>query len=138
MSDPTYFQDDAAVAARAAEVVNASFVNGMNMGGSCACGIGINMDGGAVVGTPEQFTLLDQHGDARTAQISQSLGGYPYADPADYPLSGGTEGTAPDAVIQTGTLPTQAAKDADSALKGTVIPVGNATLASLAAGWTAV
>jgi hypothetical protein len=138
MGNPTYFVDDAAVTAREAEVVNASFDNGMNMGGSNACGIGINIDEGAVVGTPEQFTLLDQHGDARTAQISQSLGGYPYVASSAYPSSGGQEGTSPDAVVRTGSLPTQAAKDADSDLKGTIIAVGNATLASLAAGWVAV
>ena len=59
MGNPTYFVDDVAVAARKAEasqsIPDASWVTGMNAGGSNACGIGINQAGGAVVGTPEQF-----------------------------------------------------------------------------------
>lgn len=137
MADPTSFVDTNAVIARGAEVPLADFGNGCNNAGSCAHGIGINIDGGPVVGTPDQFTLLDQHGNARAAQISQSIGGYPYVANAAYPSSGGTEGTAPDSVIRTGTLPTQAAKDADPALDGTIIPVGNATLIDLNAGWVA-
>ena len=133
----TFFQDDTAVTARELEVTAASFVNGMNMGGSNAPGIGINMLEGAVVGTPEQFTLLDQFGDAREAQISQSIGGYPYTDPANYPSSDGTEGVAPEAVIQYGASPTQAAKNADPALDGTIITTANATLSVLANGWVA-
>ena len=134
-SPATYFVDDAAKAAREAENTGADFDNGMNNGGSCAAGIGINMLEGAVVGTPEQFTLLDQFGNARAAQISQSIGGYPYTDPANYPSSDGTEGTLPDSVIRYGDAPTQAAKDADPTLDGTIIPVGNATLTTLAGGW---
>lgn len=135
MGNPTAFQDDAAVVARSPEVPLADFLNGMNMGGSNAVGIGINIAGGEVVGTPEQFTLLDQNGLARVGQRSQSIGGYPYVAAAAYPSSGGQAGTLPDAVISTGTLPTQAAKDADTALDGTLIEDGNATLADLAAGW---
>ena len=147
MGEPTVFQDDAAQTARALEVVGASFANGMNLGGSCAPGIGINMNEGAVVGTPEQFTLLDQGNYAndfvpvaRTAQISQSIGGFPFVDrvaaAVPYPGSGGTEGILPESVIRFGDAPTQAAKDAAPELDGTIIPIGNATLASLAAGWT--
>lgn len=139
MGELTYFMDDAAQTARALEVTAADFTNGMNLGGSNAPGIGINMNEGAVVGTPEQFTLLDQHGNARAAQISQSIGGFPFvdrvADAVPYPGSGGTAGTLPDAVIRFGTTPTQAAKDAASELDGTVIPVGNSTLSVLATGW---
>jgi hypothetical protein len=137
MGNPTAFQDDAAVAARSPEVPLASFANGMNMSGSCAPGVGINIDAGAVVGTPEQFTLLDQRGLARVGQRSQSIGGFPYVANAAYPSSGGQEGYLPDAVISVGTLPTQAAKDADPALDGTLIEIGNATLADLATGWVA-
>jgi hypothetical protein len=139
MSEPTFFQDDAAATARALEVTAASFVNGANLGGSCAPGIGINMNEGAVVGTDEQFTLLDQFGNAREAQISQSIGGFPFvdrvADAVPWPGSGGTEGTAPDAVIQFGTLPTNAEKVADPALDGTITSDGNSTLTTLSAGW---
>lgn len=126
-SEATYFIDDTARDARELEVVNASFLNGMNLGGSNACGIGINMNEGAVVGTPEQFTLLDQHGNAREAQISQHIGGSGLGD--------GSAGTLPDAVVRFGDAPTQAAKDADSAVDGTIINLGNSTLTTLGAGW---
>ena len=133
----TYFVDDLAVTGRALEVVNASFVNGMNNGGSNACGIGINIDAGAVVGTPEQFTLLDQRELPRAGQISQSIGGFPFVDrlTVPYPSSGGTEGFAPESTVRSATLPTQAAKDADPALDGTVVSIGNATLIDIAVGW---
>ena len=143
MGDPTYFTDDAARIARGPEVPLANFVNGTNMAASNASGIGINIGGGAVVGTPEQFTLLDQDQEIRVGQRSQSIGGWPYVKrtagtgQVPYPSSGGTEGDLPAASIYTGTLPTQAAKDANSALKGTVIKTGNASLAALATGWLA-
>jgi hypothetical protein len=143
MGNPTFFRDDAATALREVEVPDASFTNGMNLGGSNACGIGINAEEGAVVGTPEQFTLLDQNELPRTAQRSQFIGGYPYSDFAnDYPLSGGAggppNGTQPDAVIFIGSNPTQAAKDSNPALDGTVALLGAATLADIAVGWVAV
>jgi hypothetical protein len=139
MGEPTVFVDDAAVTARKLEVPGANFDNGCNLAGSCAAGIGINMNEGAVVGTPEQFTLLDQFGDARDAQISQSIGGLPYVNRSTvpWPGSGGLEGTLPDSVIRFGTNPTQAAKDAAPALDGTMTFVGNAALIDLAAGWVA-
>ncbi|RLA50985.1 MAG: hypothetical protein DRQ98_12140, partial [Gammaproteobacteria bacterium] len=114
---PTVFRDTAAANARALETPAANFENGMNLSGSCACGIGINMLKGAVVGTPEQFTLLDQGnlaaGDApapRVPQISQSIGGFPYVDRAtvDWPSSGGTPDRLPKGSIRFGTLPTNA------------------------------
>lgn len=139
MGEPTMFQDNIAQTARALEVPAASFQNGMNLGGSCAPGIGINMNEGAVVGTPEQFTLLDQFENAREAQISQSIGGFPFVErdgTVPYPGSGGTEGTLPDAVIRFGTMPTQAAKDAaDPSIDGTMVLIGNSTLSVLADGW---
>ena len=142
MGEPTVFQDDAAQTARALEVPASDFQNGMNLGGSCAPGIGINMNEGAVVGTPEQFTLLDQFGNARVPQISQSIGGFPFvdrvADAVPWPGSGGTEGTLPDGAVRFGTNPTNAAKAAaDPSIDGTLIPNDNCALESLAAGWTA-
>ena len=142
MGEPTVFQDDAAATARALEVVGASFANGMNLGGSCACGIGINMNEGAVVGTPEQFTLEDQFEDARVPQISQSIGGFPFvdrvADAVPWPGSGGTEGTLPDGSIRFGTNPTNAAKlAADPSIDGTIVPIANSVLNDLATGWEA-
>ena len=126
-SEATFFQDDTTVATLAALTPAASFLNGCNLAGSCAPGIGINMNEGEVVGTFEQFTLLDQHGDARAAQISQHIGGDGLGD--------GQEGTLPDDVIQFGDSPTQAAKDADPSLDGTIIAIGNSTLTTLLGGW---
>ena len=84
---------------------------------------------GAVVGEPQQFTLLDQHGNARNAQISQFIGGEPYCDPANWPSSGGQSGTLPDDVIRFGT-------PSDTG-DGTVTPTGNSALTDLAVGWVA-
>ena len=148
MSEPTFLQDDAAVTARALEVVGASFANGMNLGGSCAPGIGINMLKGAVVGSPEQFTLLDQGNlansftpAARDPQTSQSIGGLPYVDRStvDWPGSGGLSGVLPEASIRYGdnTSPSYAAKVANPALDGTITPIANCDLLSLSAGWVA-
>jgi hypothetical protein len=131
MGEPTYFIEDVTVTAREAEVTAASFSNGMNLGGSCAPGIGINMNEGAVVGEPQQFTLLDQHGangTARTAQIGQHIGGDGLTLITDWPGSGGDIGTLPDGVIRFGTPSVEG--------DGEVTPIGNCTLATLAAGWT--
>ena len=136
-SPATYFQDAAARTLREGEVVTASFANGMNMGGSCTMGVGINMLEGEVAGTDEQFTLLDQQGNARNAQISQSIGGFPYVPAVDYPSSGGTPGTEPDGTISFGDAPTQAAKDADPALDGTISFTQAVSLITLANGWVA-
>jgi len=119
MGEPTFFIDDTAVIARKLEVTAADFDGGANLAGSCACGIGINMNEGAVVGTPEQFTLLDQRGAARTAQISQHIGGSG--------LGAGSAGILPEAVIQFGT--TSANGD------GQITTIGNSTLSVLANGW---
>ena len=125
-SDPTYFMDDAAKILRIAEVPLASFGNGMNAAGSNAAGIGVNMDAGAVVGTPEQFTLLDQFGNVRQSQRSQHIGGNGYSAAG---TSDGSAGTLPAAVIYTGT------NNLDG--NGYMIKVGEAALADLAGGWLA-
>ena len=119
MGNPTYFIDDTAATARKLEVTAADFDGGVNLGGSNAPGLGINMDGGAVVGTPEQFTLLDQHGNARAAQISQHIGGSG--------LGAGAIGTLPDAVIRFG-----ATSDTGD---GTIPLPENSELNVLATGW---
>lgn len=69
---PTSFRDDSQV--RSVEVPGASWVNGMNWAGSNAPGIGINMGIPNLVGTPQQFTLLNQKGLARDPQISAQIG----------------------------------------------------------------
>jgi hypothetical protein len=163
--NPTMFRNDTAIAARAAEVPEADFTNGVN-NASCSMGIGINAGGGAVVGTPEQFTLASQFGTVdvadRTPQISQSIGGLPSVprsgnqeftwdtSQALYTVggaassggTGGADGTLPEATIAVVELPTEQEKiDAAAAgdsIDGFVTPTGGASLTSLAAGWTSV
>lgn len=137
MGEATYYVDGLAKTIRQGEVPAASFDNGVNNAGLNAAGIGINSGGGAVVGTPEQFTLEDQHEAARTPQFSQAIGGLAHTSTSGWPSSGGTSGAGAQP-IQAGTFPTVAAKKANSALDGTVITAGNATLTDLASGWTTV
>lgn len=106
--NPTSFRDDSEV--RSVELPNASWTDGMNWAASNAPGIGINQGLGAVVGTPEQFTLLDQNGDARTPQKSAQIG----LEEGDA-IRHGTNSATGD---------------------GTLTPVANSTLADLAVGWT--
>lgn len=70
---PTYHQDSATKTTRAAELPNADFDGGVNKGGSCACGIGINT--GDVDPKLDDWSLLDQAGAARDPQDSQHIGG---------------------------------------------------------------
>jgi hypothetical protein len=107
---PTYYTDAAAIVDRITEVPNADFSTGANLAASNACGIGINIDGGEVVGTPAQFTLLDQAEAARTPQTSQILGEDATAIKAGAPSSSGD---------------------------GAVPISSDATLATLEAGWIA-
>jgi len=130
MANPTYTIDDAAILARIQEVTDASFVNGANNAGSCAPAIGVNVGGGAVVGTSEQFTLNDQFGAARTPQNSMLIGGTGYVARAAYPSSGGNEGIA-------GNVPVDTGPPSDSG-DGTIVSDGAATLTSLSGGWVAV
>ena len=69
----TYHQDAVTKAARAAEVTAADFDGGLNKGGSCAGGIGINT--GGVDPKLDDWSVLDQAGAARTPQDSQHIGG---------------------------------------------------------------
>ena len=126
MTDPTYFTDDTALATREAEVPNAAFDNGMNAGGACAAGLGINIAGGAVSGDPTNFTLLDQDAEVRVPQNSQSIGGLALGD--------GLEGKG-DQPVLTATNQTQAAKDAAPELDGVPVITGDANLQTLNAGW---
>jgi|TARA_R110000803_G_C11910007_1_gene313124 hypothetical protein len=121
-NNPTYYVNAATQAVREGQVPDADFDSGMNAGGSNACGIGI---GPAVniVGTTNQFTLLDQTPAARTPQLSQPIGGT---------ALGAGSSTAPDAAD-----PIRFGTNAASG-NGTPTATGVATLVSLAAGWTAV
>ena len=113
---------------REQEVPSADFNNGVNAGGSNCPGIGIGIDQGAVVGTPEQFTLLDQRGAARTPQVSQVIGGVGLTTAAEYPSSGGSSDLA-DAV------PIDVASPADNSGDGSFFVSGGAALPTLAGGW---
>ena len=112
MTTPTYTVDPIAVILRKLEVTAADFDGGVNSGGSFAPGIGINIGGGRLTQDPDKWTLLDQNGNARTPQNSQTLGGSP----------------VPVLV-----------SDNDSTDGETGIPTneGDATLEALATGWTA-
>ena len=73
MNLPTYHQNAATVAVRAGEVPAASFSNGMNLGGSNTCGVGINT--GNIDPKLELWSVNDQFGTAREPQNSQHIGG---------------------------------------------------------------
>lgn len=121
MSQAATFIDVTARATRVGEVPNASFLNGMN-NGSCQPGVGISNGPTDLVGTPEQFTLLDQNAAARTPQLGQSLGGVALGD--------GETVVASQAI--------DLVDAADSSGDGTVTVDGTgATLTTLSAGWVA-
>lgn len=114
-SPNTYF-DVISIAARSAETLP-SIGFGFNAYGgmtysSCQPGIGIATDVPNLAGNPEQWTLLDQNGDARTPQKSQYIG-YDAVTAVQIIVNGDGDG--------------------DPTTGG-----GDATLATLAAGWTAV
>lgn len=115
------FIDDTAVGVRESEVPDAAFDNGMNLGGSNACGIGIGTENPNLEESLPNWTLLDQHGDARTTQISQHIGGSGLGD--------GTTGTNPDAIIRLATVSANG--------DGSGVFTANPSLVSLAAGWVA-
>jgi hypothetical protein len=132
---PTFFIDDAATAARGAEVPGATFNSGCYGGASNSPGIGINVDGGAIVDEPQQFTVLDQFGNARQAQIGQCIGGSGFVDRVTqsgsdaWPLSGGDEGTAPDSTIRV-------VADSSAESGGVItLPAEGAWLTDAATGW---
>jgi len=121
MAAATFSRDTTARTTRQVEVPDASWVTGLNHGGGNNVGLGINAGGGAIVGTPAQFTLLDQHGATRVPQFTQSIGGTG--------LNGGSE-TGFQSVI-TG-APTA---NGDGDVQAGVVTT---ELASLAVGWNTV
>lgn len=123
MNQPTYYFDVPASVVRIPEVPAASFVNGMNAGGSNAPGIGIATDEPNLTGEPQGWTLLDQYGDARTPQNSQPIGGSALGDG----ISGKPAGRA---II---------VSDSDAQVgDGVPVDLGSAQLPDLATGWAAV
>ena len=120
MAQPATFIDVTARATRVGEVPNASFLDGMN-NSSCQPGIGISNGPTDLVGTVEQFTLLDQNAAARTPQDGQSIGGVA--------LNDGETVVASQAIDLV---------DVSASGDGTVTVDGTgATLTTLAAGWVA-
>lgn len=127
----SFFVDDAAAAALTARVPNADYNSGMFMGGSNACGIGISTENPDLDESLPNWTLLDQAGNARVNQRSQLIGGPGITLVADYPSSGGQEGTLPAATIRLVNSSTE-----DLTGKGILTgPAGGAELSSLTAGW---
>jgi len=122
MGNPTFYIEDATVAIRAVEVPDADFANGMNLAGSCAPGIGIGVGDGAVVGTPEQFTLLNQREVARNPQTSQHIGGNGLGD--------GVAGIEPLGAMRSGVASTTGDGNIPGAQE-------NVALQTLSAGWVA-
>jgi hypothetical protein len=130
---PTFFSDDIAQTAMEARVPTVVANTGVTYGGGNAPGIGISTENPNLEESLPSWTLLDQHGNARTAQISQCIGGDGITEAADWPGSGGTEGTLPDAVIRFGTNPDNVDGQPDN---NEPITVGNgADLVLLATGW---
>ena len=76
MLNPTYTYDFLSANVRTPEVGDGScFIGGVNNAGLNTPGIGIGVDAGAIVGTPEQFTLLNQHELPRSPVIGGAIGG---------------------------------------------------------------
>jgi hypothetical protein len=121
MASPTYYIDDATVTTRESEVPNADFDGGGNLAGSCAPGIGIGVGTANVVGTSDQFTLLNQAGAARVPQNSQHIGGNG--------LGAGVAGTLPNDAVRSGTVSTTG--------DGTITSPEDVALQTLTAGWVA-
>jgi hypothetical protein len=136
----TTFRATAAIASREAEanqtIPDLSWTNGMN-NGSCQPGVGVGYDNPNLVGTDEQFTLLDQGFGGtggqtpviRVPQLSQALGGSGLGD--------GVEGNGTEFIVAV-MNPTQAAKDGDPDLRGSVTVNGTGNLQTLAVGWVAL
>lgn len=114
----TSFQSAAAVTARKLEVTAADFDAGCNNGASNSPGIGINIGGGAVVGSAAQFTLLDQHGAVREPQDGSHIG-----------VDGLDDGAAGVGVVPIDTVTNNANGT------GAVTKTGDANLETLANGW---
>ena len=142
-SEISFFVDDPAVTFREAEETNPDTLwnSGMFGGASNSPGIGISTENPGLDESLPNWTLLDQFGNARNAQIGQCIGGSGFVNRAttNWPSSGGTEGTAPDSTIRLmppANLPTYAEKLADPNVDGQLtLPANGADLLVLATGW---
>lgn len=119
------FVDDTTLAARQAEVPDAEWNSGMLGGGGAGPGIGIGPQTDLDESLPN-WTLLDQFGNARDAQIGQNIGGSGYSDAG---TSSGEEGTLPEDTIR---VQQNETTDGSGALS---FPAPGCSLITLAAGW---
>jgi len=127
MNQLATFVDDPALALRTPEVPGAPWSGGCNAAAANAPGIGIATDNPNLEQQLPNWTLLSQHGDARTTQISQLIGGPGYSAAG---TSNGQQGTAPESIIRIG-IP------ADNTGSGVMTYTANPSLVDLAAGWVA-
>ena len=158
-AQPTFFVDDAAVTAMGTRVPDASTDTGMNFGASNNPGIGISDQNPDLQESEPNWTLLDQHGNARNGQISQVIGGdgivarsgnvattwdtaQALYTPSGAASSGGITtapstgmGTAPDATIRYGANPANVGGQPDN--DAPITGVANASLIDLTTGWEA-
>ena len=72
---PSFFKDDVAQTAMEARVPTVVVDTGLTFGGGNAPGIGISSQNPGLEESLPNWTLLDQHGNARVSQISQCIGG---------------------------------------------------------------
>ena len=129
----TAFIDDTARLTLITRVPGHAANTGLSYGGSNSPGIGISTQNPNLAESLPSWTLLDQHGNARTAQIGQMIGGLGVSNAG---TSSGTEGTQPESVIRMATSPANVNGNPDNDAIHTF--TGNATLADLAVGWTEV
>ena len=130
---PSFFKDDTAQTAMEVRVPTVVADTGLTFGGGNAPGIGISSQNPGLEESLPSWTLLDQFGNARNAQISQCIGGDGITEVADWPGSGGTEGTAPDAIARFGVNPANVDGQPDNEAP---INIGNrCVLQDLATGW---
>ena len=124
MAQCAVFVDDAAVAALQARVPNANVNSGMLGGGNNGLGIGIPST--QLAESLPNWTLLDQHGNARVNQIGQYIGGDGISDPS---TSSGSAGTLPGSTIR---FQDNETLDGTGALS---FPAPGCALNTLATGW---
>ena len=142
-SGVTTFIDRAAVNVRDDEVTAAGWGGGCNAPAACAPGIGVTIPltnlPAFTTSTGPNWSLDDQFSVARTPQVSQVIGGKGVTTSSDWPGSGGISGngSAHAEKIQQVTNPDNVGGVPDPTNPAPTV-VGSATLASLAAGWTAV
>jgi len=139
----TTFIDRAAVDARDAQVTTAGWAGGCNGPASCSPGIGVTYPlanlPAFTTPTGPNWSLEDQFEVARTPQVAQVIGGKGLTTSSDWPGSGGIAGNGSSHAeyIEIVTNPDDVDGVPDPTNPGPTA-VGDATLATLAAGWVPV